>query len=256
MAFWRKKPQLGWIKKAVGKLGALFAPAPSLATDVNPEEHYWVDLELGQLLSSDPDQPMHIVSLREYSSAIGENWETQGPKIMTMAESILRRLVQFGACISAREDYFIITFKPQFRAKSQLRIFEASIELGQRLVGAKFKVVSLEEESPSVAVAEAQVRDLLGADGELDMNKLAAMISGATSVQNNKTPILQAIQAATADEPVMTPISSFRRPTQAAWEAMQRERQKREEIRMIKIEAPVRKRSEPVWLPMGPKQTA
>ena len=255
MAWWNKKPSFRWFGGLIDKVKNLVAPAVVEPEPELTEESRWVELELGQLLNSDPDQPMHIVSMREYSAAIGENWDLQGPKIMTMAESILRRLVAFGACISTREDYFIITFKPQFRAKSQLRIFEACIELGQRLVGAKFKVAA-DEKEPAVATAEGLARDIMGPDGKMDMAKLAAMISGATSMRDDKTPILQAIQAAKSKDPAFVPIKGSKSASQLEWEKLERERLEREQVKLVKIEPPARKRPEPVWLPMETKQPA
>ena len=254
MALWKKKLSFNWLNGLVDKVGKLMTTAHAEPEPELTEESRWVDLELGQVLTSDLDQPMHVVSLREYSEAIGENWDLQGPKIMTMAESILRKLVPFGACISAREDYFIVTFKPQFRAKSQLRIFEACIELGQRLVGAKFKVAS-DDDEPAVAHAEAIVRQMLGANGDLDMTKLAAMISGAKSMRDDKAPILKAIQTAKTSDPAFVAIHGRER-TPAEWEELRRERQERDQVKMVKIDPPARKRSEPVWVVMDSKQSA
>jgi hypothetical protein len=210
-----------------------------------------VDLDLDQVLAADPDMPVHIVSLREYRAAIGPNWDTLRSKIMTLAESILNRLAQHGATVTARDDFFIVTFKPQFRAKGKQRVTEASVDLGRRLVGARFNGAA--GRGPMVGVAEASAAELLSTSGTLDPVMLDALVSTADAVNEADDPLTQAIEAVVKapEEPEFVTIEG-RKMTRAEWEKIQHER-KENQVRMVAIEAPSRKRADPVWVPIDKK---
>jgi len=252
MAIQVKAPANGWLDNLLAKFGKPVAQPAKAAAAKRAKLDHWVDLDLDQMLTAEPDMPVHIVSLRDYRFAIGPSWDALRSKIMTLAESILHRLVQQGASVTPREDFFIVTFKPQFRAKGRQRVAAAAVELGQRLVGAKFKgAAGLDE--PVIGLAEANAAELLGPNGILDPVMLDAIVATADAVRESDDPLFAAIEAAvSAPEPTVGAIEPGKRPSRAEWEAMERERQARQ-VTMVAIDAPTRKRADPVWVPIEKK---
>lgn len=216
-----RKP--GWLGKILMRFGAAEPPASKTPAAMKQEHKHLVDLELKQLVEADPDSAVHIVSLREYSQATGADWLMLRPKVMRLAETILNRLVAQGANIMPREDFFLVTFKRQSPARNKQQILEVCIELGQRLVGANFKVTG-NGLSPSIGHAEIQAKDLQAADAFAVLTALETAVWKAQSTQKAAPPEMLAIDTPPSQEQTFVAIEAKPQGADANWEALKRER--------------------------------
>jgi len=217
-------------------------PAASKQPTSKAVHHHVVDLELKQLFEIDPESPVHIVSLREYSYATGPHWPVLRPKVMLLAETILKSLIVLGATITAREDFFVITFKSQSAAKNKQRVLEACIEVGQRLVGANFKMTS-GGAAPAIGLSEVQVKDLQGPNGTIAEAVLEAAVTGAKTVSE---PTMQVIETSMALETKFVSIEIKKPEVDTNWEKMERERAGGT-MKLVDMKAPANKNPAPVF---------
>ncbi len=223
--------------------------APSFTVAHKTDEDHWVEISLDQMLASDPDTPVHVVTLQQYRDALADHWTKLEPKVMMLAESILRRVTRHGGVLSQKDVNFLIVFKPSFQDGGTKQVADAAIELGQRLVGAKF---SLSQGSgPSVACAVARAADILGASGAVDLGKLRQIANAAEAViLPGQSPQMQTI-ATPGHKPIQVAnVETLPPETPADWEAMRHKSKPQADIKMVTIEPPRKKRPEPEWVPM------
>jgi hypothetical protein len=169
-----------------------------------------------------PETTVHIVSLREYSAAIGPYWDDLRPKVMFLAETILTRLVSHGAIVSPCGDHFVIAFKrPSPRGNKQI-VRDVAIELGQRLVGASFKLATTNQ-MPSVETVEVRAKDVLEADGSINPEVLDVVVSLAQSTRTEAEQKMEVITSNSAIATNFVSIEARRPPVNTNWEHMKRD---------------------------------
>ena len=221
MARHDKGTKSGWFGGLFGSFGAKKAHAPK-AKPVTTDHRHLADLELKQLVEFGPETTVHIVSLREYSAAIGPNWFDLRSKVMFLAETILTRLVSHGAIVSPCGDHFVIAFKrPSPRGNKQI-VRDVSIELGQRLVGASFKLVSAAVQ-PAIETVEAKAKDVFGADGSLEAEVLDTVVAVEQAKRSEFVQQMEVITTNTAIETNFVTVETRRPPVNTNWERMKRD---------------------------------
>ncbi len=211
----------GWF----GGLMARFRKQAPTAPVPRPtvEYRHLADLELKHLVDLGPDTPIYIVSLNEYSAAIGFHWLQLKPKVMFLAETILTRMCAQGAIVTPCGDYFVVAFKRPSPVRNKQCVRDASIELGRRLVGASFKLVKAELH-PDLAVVEVAAQDVLDADGEVKVDAVDAAVAAAQIGRVNDGPIFQVITLATALETKFVAIENKAPAVNTNWEEMKSDR--------------------------------
>ena len=222
MARHDKDKATGWFGGLLALIRTRNAPAAK-ATVAETAHRHVVDLELRHLVEFGPETPVHIVSLREYSAAIGPHWPELKGKVMFLAGTILTQLVAQGAVVTACGDYFVVAFKRPSPLRNRQSVQEISIELGQRLVGASFRMTS-GGLHPAIGVAEMPAKDLLSANGEISLKALDAAIGTVKTVRTGVGSKMQEIKVAPALETKFASIEVRRPPVNANWEEMKRER--------------------------------
>jgi hypothetical protein len=240
-------------------------PEPPAPVEPNPaaaEDEHWVELTLDQLLAAEPDSPAHLISLHAYREALGEHWDKLGPKVMMLAESIIRRLTRYGGMIFQREDCFVILFKLPFRPRGPLHVAEAAAELGQRLVGAKFSAGAAGS-GPSITVGEIKGSDILGEGGTLDVSKLKTAAAAAPPLAL-PPPAVEAVAPgaapprkkdpeapASAMPAEWTTIDAEATTTQVTMTPIAKKNAAPTEISMVPIQPRKAKRPDPQWVPIS-----
>jgi hypothetical protein len=231
----------------LGRLRALFGATEEpvkVAPARRVENDHWVDLSLDQLLGDDPTMPVHIVTLQAYRLSLGAQWAKVEGRVMMLAESVVRRVGRHGGVVTQRDDSFLIIYKPPSQALGAKYTGEVAIELGQRLVGAKFTVGSIEEEAgPSIGFVSVTAADLLGEDGRLDPIKLTAVAKAAQAV------LLGPVATTTAKASAVGTVSQTKgsKQTDAEWQKMQAKARHDTHIELVPLEPPSKKRADPVW---------
>jgi len=214
-------------------------PAPARRTD----EDHWVDLSLDQLLSDDPAMPVHVITLHAYRLSLGAHWAKVESRVLMLAESVVRRVTRHGGVVTQRDDSFLIVYKPPSRSLGAKYTGEAAIELGQRLVGAKFTVGSVYDEAgPSVGFASVTAAELVGEDGRLDPSRLALVAKAAPTVLLGPAATPNAKAASVGSSPI-----SGVKHDDAEWQKMQTKSRHNPRIELVPLEAPSKKRADPVW---------
>lgn len=271
----RRPPKKGPSKSAVPEVAAAAAAAPrgvwgrfktlfgrsaaaeeaaAPAAPMDGEEDHWVPLTLDSLLSSQPETEVHVVTLRQFRAAIGSTWDRVRQKVLVLAETVLRRFAGPGNLVQRHgEDVFILAFPRLDPAEARKRAFAAAVDLGKRLVGAKFSVVGDPTgASPMIGFATGSGASLLGADGSLDADALGALVDQARDVDTG---------------PAGDSLSGSRRTTTGAdvasdarsgggddpeWRRLERDDPRaKADVRLVPIDPPKRKKApEPQWVPI------
>jgi hypothetical protein len=232
------------------------APAPKPKAPFRDDEHL-ADIYLRQLLPRGEEEeaalPLHVISLRSYRAALGEEvWGSLRGKIMTLSENVLARLTKAGAALTPFEDYFVVAFKKEAAAKGQLRVLEAAIELGRRLVGARFSIVGGEAARPDVSMASVLAGGLCGEDGRVDRRELDAAVASAVPVETDRSFVMDAVRAAEAGDFGFVALTRGpEKKSYGEWKRIERERAERR-LTMVAIEPPKR-RPDPVWTAIAPE---
>ncbi len=228
------KQTTSWFTKLLMGFGkAKTAPVKGSGAEKQDHKHL-VDLELKQLMEADPDSSIHIVSLREYSQATGANWLVLRPKVMLLAETIINRLLAQGATIMPREDFFLVVFKRQSPAKNKQQILEVCIELGQRLVGANFKMTG-SGLSPAIGFSEIQAKALQDSNAIVVMTALETAVWQAQSLrQNMAVPEMSLVEASAVQENEWVSMDTKSPATASNWETMKRDRNNND-IKMVEM---------------------
>lgn len=161
----RKKKSL-W-----GSLRRVFSPEKSedaLPTTAFPEpmrgeEDHWVDLTLEEILQRRPELEVHLVSLTQFRKAIGSTWNRIGDKAIMLAESTLRKVAGHGnpVRVFGEEGVFLLAFPRLSELEGRRRATEAAIAVGQKLVGARFRIVGNTMDEPLVSLASGKGGDLI-----------------------------------------------------------------------------------------------
>jgi len=217
-------------------------PVKTVTARKSADDH-WVDLSLDQLLGDDPSLPVHVVTLHAYRLSLGAHWAKVEGRVMMLAESVVRRVARHGGMITQRDDSFLIVYKPPSRSLGAKYTGEVAIELGQRLVGAKFTVGSIDDEAgPSIGFASVTAADLIGEDGRLDPAKLSLVAKAAQAVLLGPATAAGAKAGAVGSTP-----TTGAKDNGADWQKMQAKGRHDPQIELVPLEPPSKKRADPVW---------
>lgn len=216
------------------------------------EEDHWVPLSLDELLNHQPDLEVHLVTLRQFRAAVGDAWLRIEQKVILISESVLRKEAGFGAVLTRQGDEaFVLAFPRLTREQGRKKASDAVIELGRRLVGAKFSVTGGSGEEPAICMASAIASELTGDDGKIDQSKIAAVSEaakpiGGTAGSGAMTPLSRP----RGGQPGLSRIRKDGEPLpENRWIELHRQNE-RGEVRLVPMEQPKKKVSDPVWVPI------
>ncbi|GAB3129129.1 hypothetical protein GCM10027256_32880 [Novispirillum itersonii subsp. nipponicum] len=144
------------------------------------EEEHWVPLSLDEVLERKPDAEIHLITLRQFRVAVGDMWPRISNKAILLADATLRQVAGSGCIMKqSQEENFLLSFPKLQPVEGRRRATAAAIALGQKLVGAKFKITGTDDTDPAICMASVRAGDLAGADGRLnfDLVEAAAALS-------------------------------------------------------------------------------
>lgn len=144
------------------------------------EEEHWVPLSLDEVLDRRPDTEIHLITLRQFRVAVGDLWPRISNKAILLADATLRQVAGPGCIMKqSQEENFLLSFPRLQPMEGRRRATAAAIALGQKLVGAKFKITGADDTEPAICIASVRAGDLAGADGRLnfDLVEAAAALS-------------------------------------------------------------------------------
>lgn len=144
------------------------------------EEEHWVPLSLDEVLERKPDAEIHLITLRQFRVAVGDLWPRISNKAILLADATLRQVAGPGCIMKqSQEENFLLSFPKLQPIEGRRRATAAAIALGQKLVGAKFKITGADDAEPAICMASVRAGDLAGADGRLnfDLVEAAAALS-------------------------------------------------------------------------------
>ncbi|NKD77302.1 hypothetical protein HEQ60_05950 [Haematospirillum sp. H1815] len=146
------------------------------------EEDHWVDLTLEEILQRKPELEVHLVSLTQFRQAIGDTWDRVGAKAIMLAEATLRKVAGHGnpVRVFSEEGVFLLAFPRLSELEGRRRATEAAIAVGQKLVGARFRIVGDGMSAPLVCLASNKGNSLLDAQGDFKEQTILAMETEAT----------------------------------------------------------------------------
>lgn len=216
------------------------------------EEDHWVSLTLDELLKQQPDLDIHVVSLRQFRAAIGPTWQRVAPKVMLIGDATLRRAAGPGNPVRQQgDDLFLMAFPRLRPEEGYRRAAAAAIDLGKRLVGARFSIVG-GGDIPALCLGSLKAGELVDEDGRLDPVALAAAGEATRPVDLGDAG---AAAADGDDDPAAGPVL---RPLERdgtakgdhVWRRLEHRKQ-HVDMRLVPIEAPEKKKSaEPEWVPI------
>lgn len=240
------------------RMTSLFRRTEDAAPQVAPPESmerdddHWVPLTLDSLLKAQPDAELHLVTLTQFRVAIGPTWGRIRDKVLILSETVLRRFAGPGNLVQRQgEDVFLLAFPRLGAAEARKRAFAAAVDLGQRLVGARFSVVG-DGEAPMLGFASGSGADLLGEDGKLDPAALAALAAAAQVVDTGSTTGAPATGRQTTGKGIAAKDEGRAAPDDPNWRRLQRDGvPDKADVRLVPIEPPKRKKApEPEWVPI------
>lgn len=152
------------------------------------EEDHWVDLTLEEILQRRPELEVHLVSLTQFREAIGSAWNRIGDKAIMLAESTLRKVAGHGnpVRVFGEDGIFLLAFPRLTELEGRRRATEAAIAVGQKLVGARFRIVGDTTGEPLVCLTSGKGGDLIGENGSF----LEKMVS---SLEQHAVPPSEAV---------------------------------------------------------------
>jgi len=173
-----------------GSLRGFFSQATTPSMDSAPlpmepmkgEEDHWVDLTLEEILQRKPELEVHLVSLTQFRQAIGDTWDRVGAKAIMLAESTLRKVAGHGnpVRVFGEEGVFLLAFPRLSELEGRRRATVAAIAVGQKLVGARFRIVGDGMSSPLVCLASSKGNELIDPQGNFAEQAILAMETEAT----------------------------------------------------------------------------
>lgn len=219
------------------------------------DEDHWVSLSLEQLLETDPEALLHIISLKAFRESIGPVWDRVSEKVLLIAEGTLRQHVGGSAKIRQHgKDMFLLFFPHLSADAGRKRAFEVSVALGQKLVGAKFQIIG----GPTglgVGLASLPGNQLLGEDGTLDEGALLLAGDTAEAIADDQgtggwkaagpdASAIPTLQQQDRNEPVYG---------ENKWTKLEKKDDKPQAgIRLVPLTPPARpKKPEPQWVPIS-----
>lgn len=217
------------------------------------EEDHWVTLTLDELLKQQPDLDVHVVSLRQFRAAIGPTWQRVAPKVMLIADATLRRVAGPGNPVRQQGDELFLMAFPRLRPEDgHRRAATAAIELGKRLVGARFSIVG-GGDVPALCLGSLKAGDLVDADGQLDPIALAAAGEATHPVDlGDAGPTAATGDDDTAQRATLRPLDRDEAAKgDHVWRRLEHRKQQ-VDMRLVPIEAPEKKKksNEPEWVPI------
>ncbi len=158
----------------------------------------WVPLSLDDLLKNQPTARLHMISLAEYRSSIGEAWKKRSKVILLLAETTLRGHLRPGETLFQADggNVFILYFPKLSYADAIKRAMDAADHLGRKLVGEKFS--DGQGEAPAVRLTSFSALDVANDDGELDAAALGKQAEKAERLDKVVLPAQSKPQAQTA----------------------------------------------------------
>ncbi len=134
-------------------------------------------LTLEEIIRTEPGslgETLHIISLRSFKQALGEEWNQFAKKVQLIAESVVRRhLGRKGAAGMQDDDTFVLSFVslPKPEADQLCRLI--AIDFMKILIGERFA-------DAAIRVGEVSRDRVLRGDGTLDLAAMDAAIDRAT----------------------------------------------------------------------------
>lgn len=173
--------------------------APLHIEPMTSDEDHWVDLTLEEILQRKPELEVHLVSLTQFRQAIGDTWDRVGAKAIMLAEATLRKVAGHGnpVRVFGEEGVFLLAFPRLSELEGRRRATEAAIAVGQKLVGARFRIVGNGMSAPLVCLASSKGNNLLDPQGDFKEQTILAMETEATPLAesaavNDADPTAQA----------------------------------------------------------------
>jgi hypothetical protein len=210
------------VRKMLSALGKLWSqePPPAKAQPKTREtSSALVDdsftMALEGLLTEDDGQyqtKLHLISLVEFHEAVGDKWSRIAEKVMLIAEGVINLHLGAGNVYGRKgSDLFVLVFRNTPPTEARRRAVRIAQELGTRLVGSQFTG----HDRPLALAAEISLEDALTADGELNLEALAAAITETRAVIAEKLEPARGPIAPPAEDPAP------RRDKDPQWAAME-----------------------------------
>ena len=159
------------------------------------EEDHWVPLSLDEVLERKPDAEIHLITLQQFRIAVGDLWPRISNKAILLADATLRQVAGPGCIMKQmQEENFLLSFPKLAPMEGRRRATAAAIALGQKLVGARFKITGDNEAEPAICMASVKASDLAGPDGRL--NPATIDLLAATSRPIGDGPSLSGVDTA------------------------------------------------------------
>jgi hypothetical protein len=165
------------------------AKAPRRRRTSRLENMDFSNLTLEALLKLEPGlmaTKLHIVTLRSFRVMVGEEWPRLVERVGMIVDGVMRRyLGPKGLYSRYGEDTFILGFTTLSEEEGRRQAVLVVNELMQRLIGERFV-------GAQICLAEADAKDILDADGQLDPDAMETRIAEAE-------PVAEAAPAGDAD---------------------------------------------------------
>lgn len=234
-------------------------PAPRVPTRTEKsgtEEDHWVPLSLDEVLSRDPNAEVHLVTLRQFRVAVGDIWPRIASKAVLLADATLRQVAGPGCLMKqSQEENFLLSFPRLTPMDGRRRATAAAIALGQKLVGAKFKVTGSTEAEPAICMVSVKASDLVGPDGRLDPQALDLVAAQSTPVGDAPTLTTEDTGTATAESIALKKLSRTA-PAEGdpEWEKLRHTRA-RGDLELVPIQQGQKKKKveDMQWVPISRK---
>lgn len=133
-----------------------------------------VALSIEDVISQDSNEgedigQLHILSLTEFRTILGDAWEKRADKIFILTEGVLRDRVGKGNMWQRQsEEIFIMLFPTLSEYDAQARAFDIAEEIGFKIIGERFDG----GRRPAIRVAGVDPKDALNEDGTFDIATL------------------------------------------------------------------------------------
>lgn len=188
-------------------------------------------LTLDEILKSEPSllgETLHIITLRKFREALGDEWGRYVEKVQLIAESVVRRHVgRKGTAGREGDDTFVLSFASLPREEGARLAADIATDFMKILIGDRFA------DAP-IGVGEVSRDRIIRGDGTVDAEALERAIADARSMRLDETGTLVATQEEEADGFLRAPDQVGASAAKGDWKKDKR----------------ARRRDEPRWQPL------
>lgn len=112
---------------------------------------------------------LHVLSLTEFHTALGESWDSREDKIFMLTEGVLRDMIGPGNHWEKRSnEIYIMLFPKLSDVQGDIRAFDIAEQVGFKIIGERFEG----GKRPHARIAGVDPKDALDEDGTFNLAKL------------------------------------------------------------------------------------